>query len=127
MITTMVSRPLGRKMSLSVVTLLGDLLGDGTSAPGTATQAVKGLAEVLPAAQLVQAPPLVEVLPAAQLVQAPPLVEVLPAAQSVQALPLVEVLPAAQLVQAVKGLAEVLPATQSLHSAFPVSSCHLPT
>ena len=60
---------------------MGDLW-DGASAPGTATHAVKGLAEVLPAVQ------------------------------SIQAAPAAELLPASQLVQVVKGLAEVLPAMQ---------------
>ena len=56
------------------------------------TQAVKGLAEVFPAAQLVQAPPLIDIWLASQLAQAPPLAEVLPAAQ---------------LSQSVKGLLEL--------------------
>ena len=103
MTTTTIARPLLGDLSAVTalaVTLLGDLLGDGTSAPGTATQAVKGLAEVLPAAQLVQAPPLVEVLPASQLVQAPPLIDTWLSEQSTQVVKgLAEVLPAAQLVQ----------------------------
>jgi hypothetical protein len=61
------------------------------------TQAVKGLDEILPMAQLEHPPlaPLVEVLPAAQLLQTVALVGVLPAGQFSQ-LPLDEIWPAAQ-------------------------------
>jgi hypothetical protein len=93
----------------------------------------------VPAAQLVQAPPLIdtwlseqstqavkgltEVLPAAQLVQASPLAaDIVPAVHSIQAAPLAELWPASQLVQVVKGLAEVVPAAQLVHTVLPVVS-----